>query len=87
MEVRFQGRYTPISILRGAVLLSGSSPVWYFLRLAAFVAFLGLFVVYGVDVLTAPGDSSVRWMRLFFRDKPFAGVISHHFLRCVCVWR
>ena len=75
MEVRFQGRYTPVSILRGSVLLSGSSLFWYFLRLAALIAFLGLFVVYGVDVLTAPGDSSVRWMRLLRYSIPFALVV------------
>ncbi len=64
MEVPFRGRYTPVDILRGIIYLSGTSVFWYFLRLAAVVAFLVIFVGYAVDVFSTPADSSVRWMRL-----------------------
>lgn len=72
MEVQFRGRYTPWEIWRGAILLSRSSPFWIFLRLAASLAFIILFILYVIDVFSSPDVASVRLVRLLRFSIPFA---------------
>lgn len=72
MEISFRGRYTPVHLLRGTILLSRGSAFWYFVRLAALFVVVVFFVIVAVDVFRSPEVSSARWVRLLRAAIPFA---------------